>query len=204
MATQSFAANAESPMPFDLKPLSWPDMANKVRWGVLSTAGIGVKKVIPAMQKGEWIEIIAIASRDRGQAEETARTLGIAKAYGSYEELLADPQIEAIYNPLPNQLHVPWSIRAAEAGKHVLMRETAEHDGRRSQDSSGRAATHRRHYRRSLHGAHPSAMAAHPRTDYLRPDRPATFDPGLLQLLQHGSRRTSATYLNAAAARSWT
>ncbi len=86
----------------------------------MSTAGIGVKKVIPAMQKGEWIDVMAIASRDRGKAEETARALGIAKAYGSYEELLADPQIEAIYNPLPNQLHVPWSIRAAEAGKHVL------------------------------------------------------------------------------------
>lgn len=95
-------------------------MPNKVRWGVLSTAGIGVKKVIPAMQKGEWSEVVAIASRQQGKAEETARTLGIAKAYGSYEELLADPQIEAVYNPLPNQLHVPWSIRAAEAGKHVL------------------------------------------------------------------------------------
>jgi predicted dehydrogenase len=95
-------------------------MSNKVRWGVLSTAGIGVKKVIPAMQKGEWVEVMAIASRDREKAEETARTLGIAKAYGSYEELLGDPQIEAIYNPLPNQLHIPWSIRAAEAGKHVL------------------------------------------------------------------------------------
>jgi predicted dehydrogenase len=95
-------------------------MTNKVRWGVLSTAGIGVRKVVPAMQKGEWIEVTAIASRDLRKAEETARTLGIAKAYGSYEELLADPQIEAIYNPLPNQLHVPWSIRAAEAGKHVL------------------------------------------------------------------------------------
>jgi len=95
-------------------------MPDKVRWGILSTAGIGVRKVIPAMQKGEWVEVIAIASRDRGKAEETARALGIAKAYGSYEELLADPQIEAIYNPLPNQLHVPWSIRAAEAGKHVL------------------------------------------------------------------------------------
>jgi predicted dehydrogenase len=97
-----------------------PDMANKVRWGVLSTAAIGVKKVLPAMQKGEWSEVSAIASRDLQKAEEAARTLGIAKAYGSYEELLADPGIEAVYNPLPNQLHVPWSIKAAEAGKHVL------------------------------------------------------------------------------------
>jgi predicted dehydrogenase len=95
-------------------------MANKVRWGVLSTAAIGVKRVLPAMQKGDWTEVTAIASRDLGQAEQVARDLGIGKAYGSYEELLADPQIEAIYNPLPNQLHVPWSIRAAEAGKHVL------------------------------------------------------------------------------------
>jgi predicted dehydrogenase len=95
-------------------------MPNKVRWGILSTAAIGVKKVVPAMQKGDWIDVIAIASRDLHKAEETARALGIAKAYGSYEELLADPQIEAIYNPLPNQLHVPWSIKAAEAGKHVL------------------------------------------------------------------------------------
>jgi predicted dehydrogenase len=95
-------------------------MSDKVRWGVLSTAAIGVKKVIPAMQKGERTEVIAIASRDLRKAEEAARTLGIPKAYGSYEELLADPRIEAIYNPLPNQLHVPWSIKAAEAGKHVL------------------------------------------------------------------------------------
>ena len=95
-------------------------MTNKVRWGVLSTAGIAVKKVLPAMQKGEWSDVTAIASRDLHKAEDVARTLGIPKAYGSYEELLADTQIEAVYNPLPNQLHVPWSIKAAEAGKHVL------------------------------------------------------------------------------------
>ncbi len=95
-------------------------MSNKVRWGILSTADIAVKKVIPAMQQGEWCEVTAIASRDQGKAEAAASKLGIAKAYGSYEELLSDPQIEAIYNPLPNHLHVPWSIKAAEAGKHVL------------------------------------------------------------------------------------
>src|SRR5499425_1930658 len=93
---------------------------SKVRWGILSTAKIAVTKVIPGMQKGVWSEVTAIASRDRGKADDAARTLGIARSYGSYEELLADPQIEAIYNPLPNQLHVPWSIKAAEAGKHVL------------------------------------------------------------------------------------
>lgn len=92
----------------------------KVRWGVLSTAKIAVTKVIPGMQKGEWSEVSAIASRDLGKAKEAAGKLGIARCYGSYEELLADPEIEAIYNPLPNHLHVPWSIKAAEAGKHVL------------------------------------------------------------------------------------
>ncbi len=95
-------------------------MPNKVRWGILSTAAIGVKKVIPAMQKGEWSQITAIASRDLHKAKETARQLGIEKAYGSYEELLADPRIDAIYNPLPNNLHVPWTIKAAVTGKHVL------------------------------------------------------------------------------------
>jgi predicted dehydrogenase len=92
----------------------------RVKWGVLSTANIGVRKVIPGMQAGERCEIAAIASRSRGKAEQAAQALGIAQAYGSYEELLADPHIEAIYNPLPNHLHVPWSIKAAEAGKHVL------------------------------------------------------------------------------------
>lgn len=95
-------------------------MPDKVRWGVLSTAKIAVKKVIPGMQQGNWCEVTAIASRERSKAEEAARALGIPKSYGSYEELLADPKIDAIYNPLPNQLHVPWSIKAAEAGKHVL------------------------------------------------------------------------------------
>src|ERR1700676_364902 len=92
----------------------------KVKWGVLSTAAIGVRKVLPAMQLGEWCEIVAIASRDGKKAESVARKLHIPKAYWSYEDLLADPEIEAIYNPLPNHLHVPWSIKAAEAGKHVL------------------------------------------------------------------------------------
>ena len=95
-------------------------MEKKVRWGVLSTAAIGLKKVIPAMQRGQFSEIVAIASRHGARAEEAARTLGIAKAYASYEDLLADPGIDAIYNPLPNQLHVPWTAKAAEAGKHVL------------------------------------------------------------------------------------
>ena len=95
-------------------------MSDKVRWGILGVARIATVKVIPAMQRGAYSEIVAIASRDLEKAQRAAAELGIPKAYGSYEELLADPRIEAIYNPLPNHLHVPWSIRAAEAGKHVL------------------------------------------------------------------------------------
>src|SRR5947209_6691069 len=92
----------------------------KMRWGVLGAAGIALKKVIPAMQRSELCEIAAIASRTKEKAQRAANQAGIATGYGSYEELLADPSIEAIYNPLPNHLHVRWSIRAAEAGKHVL------------------------------------------------------------------------------------
>jgi len=95
-------------------------MSAKLRWGVLSTANIGLKKVIPAMQQGETITVTAIASRDIAKAKQAAEALDIPTAYGSYEELLADPNIDAIYNPLPNQFHVPWTIKAAEAGKHVL------------------------------------------------------------------------------------
>jgi len=91
-----------------------------VKWGILSTAKIGRAKVIPAMMQSPDIEIVAIASRDLGKARDAADELGIEQAYGSYEELLADPEIEAIYNPLPNNLHVPVSIQAAESGKHVL------------------------------------------------------------------------------------
>lgn len=92
----------------------------KVRWGILGVASIATTKVIPAMQHGELTVITGIASRDLAKAQDAARNLGIPKAYGSYDEMLADPDIDAVYNPLPNHLHVPWSIRAAEAGKHVL------------------------------------------------------------------------------------
>ncbi len=95
-------------------------VAEKIRWGVLGAANIAVEKVIPAMQRGARTEVVAIASlrRDRGQA--AAEQLGIGRVHDSYEALIADPEVDAVYNPLPNHLHVPWSIRAAEAGKHVL------------------------------------------------------------------------------------
>ncbi|MDQ3330287.1 MAG: Gfo/Idh/MocA family oxidoreductase, partial [Planctomycetota bacterium] len=92
----------------------------KVRWGVLSTAKIGTVKVIPALGKAKHCEVVAIASRNIDKAREAVIPLGVPKAYGSYEELLADPDIDAVYNPLPNHLHVPLSIAALEAGKHVL------------------------------------------------------------------------------------
>jgi predicted dehydrogenase len=92
----------------------------KVKWGVLGVAKIAVEKVIPAMQRGEVSEIAAIASRDPAKARAAADKLGIPRAFGSYEELLAGAEVEAIYNPLPNELHVPWTLRALAAGKHVL------------------------------------------------------------------------------------
>jgi predicted dehydrogenase len=93
---------------------------NKIRWGILSTAKIAREKVIPATQQSELGSVVAIASRDLSRAREVAGRLEIERAYGSYDELLADPNVDAIYNPLPNHLHVPLTIRAIEAGKHVL------------------------------------------------------------------------------------
>ncbi len=92
----------------------------KVRWGQISTADIGLRKVLPGMKNSKHAEIVAISSRDVDAARKAAKQLNIPKAYGSYQELLADPEIDAVYNPLPNHLHVSWSIKALEAGKHVL------------------------------------------------------------------------------------
>lgn len=92
----------------------------KIKWGILSTAKIGLKQVIPAMQLGEFTEVMAISSRSLDKAEVAASSLGIEKAYGSYEALLEDPDVDAIYNPLPNNMHLEWTVKAMEAGKHVL------------------------------------------------------------------------------------
>jgi predicted dehydrogenase len=93
---------------------------NKLRWGVLGASKFAQTKVMPAMQHCQFMEVTAIASRDLAKAQATAARFNIAKAYGSYEELLADAELDVIYNPLANHLHVPWSIKALEAGKHVL------------------------------------------------------------------------------------
>jgi predicted dehydrogenase len=91
-----------------------------LRWGVLSTANIGLRKVIPGIQKADRCEVLAIASRDREHARAAAERLGIRKAHGSYEDLLADDEVDAVYIPLPNHLHAEWTIASARAGKHVL------------------------------------------------------------------------------------
>ncbi len=97
-----------------------PDTTRRVRWGVLSTANIATEKVIPGLRRSPRSEVLGISSREDGRATEVARRLGIARAYGSYEAMLADPDIDAVYNPLPNHLHAQWTIEAARAGKHVL------------------------------------------------------------------------------------
>jgi len=112
-------------------------MGNAVKWGVLGVAKIATEKVIPAMQRGEVSRIHAIASRDAGRAQAAAAKLGIPKAYGSYEALLADSEIEAIYNPLPNELHVPWTEKALAAGKHVLCEKPIALDADESRQLIG-------------------------------------------------------------------
>lgn len=94
-------------------------MAPAVKWGILSTADIN-RRLIPGAQASPKVDLIAVASRDKSRAEEYAREWQIERAYGSYDELLADPDVEAIYNPLPNTMHAEWSIKALDAGKHVL------------------------------------------------------------------------------------
>ena len=99
-----------------------------VRWGVLSTAHFALNRWLPSFQETPGVEGVAIASRDIEKARAAAERFGFPKAYGSYEELLADPEIEAVYIPLPNGLHAEWAIRAAEAGKHVLVEKPAAAD----------------------------------------------------------------------------
>jgi len=93
---------------------------SRVRWGVLSTSSFAERRFLPGLGKSSLVEVVAVASRDAGRAREFADRNGIATSYGSYEELLADPTIEVVYNPLPNDLHVHWTREAAAAGKHVL------------------------------------------------------------------------------------
>jgi predicted dehydrogenase len=115
---------------------------SKVRWGVLSTAKIGRQKVIPATQRSELSVVAAIASRDLARAKSAAAELGIEKAYGSYQELLADRNIDAVYIPLPNHLHVPWSLRTLKANKHVLCEKPIGLSVAEAEQLAGAAAAH--------------------------------------------------------------
>ncbi|URK17521.1 Gfo/Idh/MocA family oxidoreductase [Thalassospira sp. GO-4] len=94
--------------------------AKQVNWGILSTARIGLEKVIPAIQKSSSSNVLGIASRNAARSARAANDLGIQKSYASYEALIDDPEIDAIYNPLPNHMHVDWTLAAVRAGKHVL------------------------------------------------------------------------------------
>ena len=95
-------------------------MSGAVRWGILSTADIAVRKVIPGIRRAARCELVAIASRDGELARATAERLGIPRAHASYDALLADPDVDAVYIPLPNHLHAEWTIAALRAGTHVL------------------------------------------------------------------------------------
>ncbi len=109
-------------------------MTQKVRWGILSSANIGLKKVAPAIQQSSNGEIVAVASRNLDKAQAYAQELNIPTAYGSYEELLADPNVDAIYNPLPNSQHALWSMRCADAGKPTLCEKPLASDGDEAQE----------------------------------------------------------------------
>lgn len=114
----------------------------KLRWGVLGTAKIALENVVPAMQQGRYCRVEAIASRDLVKAEEAARWRGIPRAYGSYEALLAAPDVDAVYIPLPNHLHVPWAIEALEAGKHVLCEKPIGLDAGQARELQAVAGQH--------------------------------------------------------------
>jgi predicted dehydrogenase len=120
-------------------------MAQQVKWGVLGAASIAIQRVIPAMREAPSATLLALASRDEGKARAVATELGAPRAYAGYEQLLADPDIDAVYIPLPNQLHFEWSMRALEAGKHVLCEKPlclASHEVERLCVARDRAGTH--------------------------------------------------------------
>ena len=173
----------------------------RLRWGVLSTASIGRFKVIPAIQKAPHCEVVAIASRDAGQAAAVAAELGIPTAHGSYEALLADPDVDAVYIPLPNHLHAPWAIAAIEAGKHVLCEKPlalSAADAERMIEVADRAGV--RLMEAFMYRLHPSWVAVRELVD-VGPHRPPDRGAELVQLLQRRPAPTSGTSSRSAAAR---
>ena len=115
---------------------------SKIRWGVLSTAKIGRQKVVPAIQRGQLGVVTAIASRDLSRAKAAAAELDIEKPYGSYQQLLSDRNVDAVYIPLPNHLHVTWSLRALKTGKHVLCEKPIGLSVAEAEQLAGSAAAH--------------------------------------------------------------
>jgi predicted dehydrogenase len=115
---------------------------DKIRWGVLSTSKFGREKVIPAIQRSQLGVVTAIASRDLSRAKAAAAELGIEKTYGSYQELLSDRNVDAVYIPLPNHLHVRWSMRALSAKKHVLCEKPISLTVAEAEQLAGAAAAH--------------------------------------------------------------
>ena len=154
-----------------------------VAWGVLSSARIGLQRALPGMKKSPWCDLRALASRNEATARTAADTLGIPMAYGSYEALLADPQIEAIYNPLPNHLHVPLTLQGGGGRQARAVREADRDDGAR-----GGAASKRRRQRadrRGVHGPLPSAVAPRARARARRSHRRASRRADVLLLQEH-------------------
>ena len=174
----------------------------RVVWGVLGTAKIGRDRVLPGMKKSSLLEIRAIASRDADRARRTADALGIPKAYGSYEALLADPEIEAIYNPLPNHLHVPLTLQAAAAGKHVLCEKPIAMTAQEATAAAARGGQGAD--RGGVHGPLPPAMVARPRTRARGPHRHRCVRCRCSSATTTSIRPTCATRPTSAAAASTT
>src|ERR1017187_7413419 len=133
----------------------------KTRWGILGVAKIALDKIIPAIQAGQTGQVVAIASRSLPKAQAAAVRFDIPRSYGSYEALLADAEVDAVYNPLPNHLHVPWSMRALEAGKHVLCEKPIATDaGEASQLIAARERTGRLVQEAAMVRTHPRWLGA--------------------------------------------
>ena len=144
-----------------MRPALEVQTVTRLRFGILSTADIARKKVIPGMRSADNVEVVAIASRDASTARRVADELAIPKAHGSYEALLADPEVDAVYIPLPNHLHAEWTIAAVRAGKHVLCEKplamTAA-DAQRMVDAASEAGVHL--MEAFMYRHHPSWVAA--------------------------------------------
>ena len=168
-----------------------PLCQRKLRFGVLSTANIGLKKVIPAMQQGEHTTVAAIASRDLAKAREAAKALDIPTAYGSYEELLADPEHRRDLQSASQSAARSVDHQGRRSRQARALRKTAQHDRGRSQNAARRARPHRRQNLRSLHDPQFSSMAAPAPASRRRPRRRAARGQCAFQLLQHQSRQHS-------------